>query len=145
MSTARLTCLLGGFQVNADAEVTLLGVDEGEMHDPDLLKKDPTIPVSEQSARFQSDADLFRVSPNPSTSSFAVELVRDGSVPAEVAIYSVAGEVVKVLHRYAPSAGRLTLVWNADNEEGRRVSPGAYFAVLREEGRTEIRKMVLQR
>jgi hypothetical protein len=144
-----ITCYIDGFLVRADADVKMFWVDPGTMGETADKIEAPDLRASgeatEEATALDTGGWVFGVSPNPSTSSFAVELVRDGSVAAEVAVYSVTGEVVKVLHSLAPSADRLTLVWNADNEDGRRVAAGIYFVVLREGEKIAIRKAILQR
>jgi hypothetical protein len=143
---APITCFADGFQVRADVSVKMFTVAEGSLGEPGAKQRDvPTFLASEAATGLDDRGRVFRVSPNPSTSSFAVELARDGAVAAEIAVYSVTGEVIKVLHPRGPSADHLTLVWNAENEEGRRVAAGTYFVVLSEEGKTAIRKVVLQR
>jgi hypothetical protein len=85
------------------------------------------------------------VRPNPSTSSFAIEFSPEGRGPVEVCVYSVKGEMVRVLRAAAPAGGPLEVVWRGDNQNGARVSPGTYFVIAREGENTSIRKVILQR
>jgi flagellar hook assembly protein FlgD len=53
--------------------------------------------------------------------------------PAQVSlrIHSVTGQLVRVLERsVARDAGRFQVVWDARDDAGRLVSPGAYFYVM---------------
>jgi hypothetical protein len=85
------------------------------------------------------------VRPNPSTSSFAVELASIGDRPVEVHIYSVGGQLVKTLFAGRASTGSLALNWKGDSDNGSRVSTGAYFVIAHLGDRTITRKVVLQR
>jgi hypothetical protein len=60
-------------------------------------------------------------------------------------VYSVKGEMVRVLRAAAPAGGPLEVVWRGDNQNGARVSPGTYFVIAREGENTSIRKVILQR
>jgi len=85
------------------------------------------------------------VKPNPSASAFVLEVASDGARPVDVRIYSVSGLLVKTLCPEGTSAGALSLVWRGDSDDGSRVSPGTYFAVVKVGERTSVRKLVLQR
>jgi hypothetical protein len=87
----------------------------------------------------------LNVRPNPSASSFAVELVSIGDRPVEVHVYSVEGQLVKTLFAGRGSTGTLALSWDGDSDNGSRVSAGAYFVIARLGGTTITRKLVLQR
>ena len=83
--------------------------------------------------------------PNPSKTSFVIELETVGRQPVNVSIYSVRWRLVKRLLKDRVPRARISLTWEGDNEDGRRVAPGAYFAVVRQGDRTAAKKLILQR
>ncbi|HVP58166.1 MAG TPA: T9SS type A sorting domain-containing protein [bacterium] len=84
------------------------------------------------------------VKPNPSASSFVFEVASSGNQPVRLCIYSVRGELVRVLTSDGPRAGVSTLAWHGDNQDGVRVAPGTYFVSVRLGGGTITRKVVLR-
>jgi hypothetical protein len=84
------------------------------------------------------------VSPNPSPSSFAVELTTEVGRPVEVRIFSIKGELVKTLFDGWASTGTLSLNWHGDSDSGKPVAPGAYFVVARTGGRVLARKVIMR-
>jgi hypothetical protein len=90
-------------------------------------------------------ADGLILSPNPSSSSFTIRFSSDGRRPVSLDVYSVRGELVKTLIRGVSVEGTHSIVWQGDNENGSAVSPGAYFAVIRQGDKATIKKIVLER
>ncbi len=65
------------------------------------------------------------------------------SQSAEIAIYNVKGQKVKLLFSDQLSAGHYTVVWNGEDESGKPVSSGIYFYKLDVNGKTEAMKKCL--
>jgi hypothetical protein len=92
-------------------------------------------------------AHEFRLalSPNPTSGGLNVEFASPRAQHAELNVYSVRGEVVKMLFRGRMDEGVQRVYWRGDNRNGRRVSPGTYFVVFKGETRTLTEKVVIQR
>jgi hypothetical protein len=86
---------------------------------------------------------LFPANPNPAVSRTVLRftLPREGS--ARMAIYDVAGRLVRVLVDDVLPAGAHQTEWNARDDAGRRVSPGVYLYQLQAGGIVETRRLVL--
>jgi hypothetical protein len=93
----------------------------------------------------QAGVPALVVRPNPSASAFVFEASSAVEGPIEIDIYAVTGDLVKTLAAGWRVAGVATLAWQGDDQDGSRVSPGAYFAVARMDGRTITRKLVVRR
>jgi hypothetical protein len=124
-TTLRLTCFIGGYEIFSDP--TIFGPGAG-------------VPDAPRDA-----ASGLVIKSNPSSSSFGFEVSSGGAKPVEIRIYSVEGELVRVLSSGHPTKGASILTWHGDNQDGSRVSPGAYFVVARFDGRTITRKVILER
>jgi hypothetical protein len=85
------------------------------------------------------------VGPNPTVSSVKIQLASPGGRELTIRVFSVTGELVKTLFAGRPEAGVFTATWDGRNSRGGRVSPGAYFVIVREGTDSDIRKVVLQK
>lgn len=114
--------------------------------------KGPTTPVARDDPALPPAA--FRLNPaypNPfsATTTLAVEMARPGLL--RVSIVDVLGRTVRALIDAPRPAGRYTFAWDGDDDGGRRVAPGLYFARLlasdEQGGRThtQAQKLVLMR
>ena len=65
--------------------------------------------------------------------------------PVEIAVYDVAGRLVRRLWRGSIGAEEVGVVWDGTDREGRPVASGVYFCRLRAPGADLRRKMVLVR
>jgi hypothetical protein len=86
---------------------------------------------------------LHQNSPNPfnPSTTIAFDLDRDGEIRLQV--YDLAGRQVIDLGSRHYSAGRYTLVWDGNDQQGQRASSGPYFLRLQTDERTLTRKMML--
>jgi predicted outer membrane repeat protein len=86
--------------------------------------------------------------PNPFASSaritFAIPNSREGE-SVSLNVYDGAGRVVRVLVDRTLPAGFHTALWDGNDEEGRRVSSGVYFYLLRWNGDSRAGRMLLLR
>jgi hypothetical protein len=124
-ANVRLTCFICGYEVFSNP--TIFGPGAGV----------PSAP--------RDVASGLVIKSNPSSSSFGFEVSSSGDKPVEIRIYSVPGQLVRALSLEHPQRGASVLTWLGDNQDGSRVSPGAYFVVARFDGRTITRKVVLER
>jgi hypothetical protein len=83
--------------------------------------------------------------PNPfnPTTWIPFYLPSDGLV--SVRIYGVSGELVKTLRETRMTQGAHSVRWNGDDRDGRSVSSGIYFCVLKFGDEIQTRKLVLLR
>ena len=86
---------------------------------------------------------ISAIYPNPFTTgtSFEINLAKAGKLDLE--IFNLRGQKVKSLFSGLSERGKLSLSWDATDEQGQRVGSGIYLLCLRQEGRQEIRKMML--
>lgn len=92
-------------------------------------------------------SSLQSIFPNPftthSTSIPFVVGLQDGGKDMTIKIYNVSGRLVKTLVNGKLDPGYYTEKWKATNNEGRKVSSGVYYTVLKTRETTKIKKMVL--
>lgn len=88
---------------------------------------------------------LLAPSPNPAQgeASLAFALAQAGD--ADLAIYAVDGRRVRSLAHGRRDAGAYRVVWRGDDDAGRPIAPGVYWARLRADGRTWNRRLVFLR
>ncbi|MGD9401286.1 MAG: M20/M25/M40 family metallo-hydrolase [bacterium] len=82
----------------------------------------------------------IRVLPNPCIGGATVELAGRVSPQTEVEFFDIRGRLVSKA-RSEMSGNRVTATWNAEDENGRPLSPGIYFA--RVAGSEETEKVIL--
>jgi hypothetical protein len=72
--------------------------------------------------------ELYRAVPNPFTAStsFAYEVSGDAA-QVDIAVYDVAGKLVRKVVSGVQAAGRYTAAWDGRSDEGVRVIRGVYF------------------
>jgi len=109
-----------------------------------LLKmKEPAAAVPDRPS--SGPIELGSPSPNPFsgqvTFRFCVGSVGSAAAP-EVAVYDVAGRMVKSLAGCAPGTGEQTVVWDGTDRSGRPVGPGIYLLRLTAGGTSASRKVV---
>lgn len=79
---------------------------------------------------------------NPSTV-ISFQLPRQGNV--EIKIYDAVGKEVKTLIKEFRDAGKYNIMWNGDDNYGRKVSSGIYFYAITADNFSQTKKMVLMR
>lgn len=93
-----------------------------------------------------SDFRLMQNYPNPFRARSAISYRLASPKSVRLAVYNMAGQVVKTLANGQHAAGLHTAIWNGRNDDGQRVSSGVYFYRLETEGTLEQQKrMVLLR
>jgi hypothetical protein len=73
----------------------------------------------------------LRAWPNPFRSAVALQFAQAEAAAVDVAIYDVAGRLVRNLHRGSMAAGDARLEWDGRNEAGANVGPGVYLVRAR--------------
>ncbi len=81
--------------------------------------------------------------PNPFNPSTSIRLYIPAGSDLELDVYDVSGRKVRSLHSGAIGAGWHTLVWDGQDNTGRRQASGLYFMRAVNEGESTIHKMSL--
>lgn len=88
------------------------------------------IPEQSQTTWTPSRTALLQPYPNPFNPRVEIPVELASSTRVELAILDVRGRLVRTLLREARPAGRHHLVWMADDDQGRAVASGVYYARL---------------
>ena len=86
---------------------------------------------------------LLQNYPNPFNPSTAISFELPQTADVTLAIYNQKGQRVRLLARGQHAAGAHTVVWDALDDQGARVTSGIYFYVLTVDGQRIIRKLTL--
>ncbi|MBT7311757.1 T9SS type A sorting domain-containing protein, partial [bacterium] len=81
--------------------------------------------------------------PNPFNPSTTIKFALPNNGPANLSVFDLAGRLVKTLVSGNMNASEHTVVWNGDDNSGRKVSSGTYYYRLNAGDFTETRKMSL--
>ncbi|MCF7796627.1 MAG: T9SS type A sorting domain-containing protein [Lentisphaeria bacterium] len=83
--------------------------------------------------------------PNPFNPSTTIRFALPEAGAVKLVIYDVQGKPVRTLLNRHLSAGHQSVVWQGQNDAGRQVSTGVYFARLEVNGFSKTRKMILMK
>jgi flagellar hook assembly protein FlgD len=81
--------------------------------------------------------------PNPSVGGPLIRYVLRRSERVQVAVYNVAGRLVRMVSDGTESAGEHVQAWAGVDSRGAHVHPGVYFVSVRIGGRTVVRQVTL--
>jgi len=81
--------------------------------------------------------------PNPFNPSTTINFALPADGHANLSVFDLAGRLVKTLVNSNMNAANHTVVWNGDDDSGRKVSSGTYYYRLTADGFAETRKMSL--
>jgi subtilisin family serine protease len=100
-------------------------------------------PVGSDPVPISRRLDLSQNRPNPFNPNTAIEfeIPRDGEV--HLAVYDVAGRMVRALAHRRYAAGRHSVIWDGRDDSGRVVASGTYFYRMTSSRETLTRKMTL--
>ncbi|MFH0883932.1 MAG: FlgD immunoglobulin-like domain containing protein, partial [bacterium] len=65
--------------------------------------------------------------PNPFNSTTTIRYQLPETSDVSILIYNISGRVVKTLVDRSQPAGRNTIIWDGNNDNGEKVSSGIYF------------------
>ena len=88
---------------------------------------------------------LHAANPNPFGPRTTLQLDLAKTAPVEVQVFGVDGRLVRTLVDTQLDAGRHNLTWDGNDESGRKMSSGVYFARLATSGKTQSQQLVLTR
>ncbi len=89
---------------------------------------------------------MMQNSPNPfkGTTLISFVVARPG-VEADLVVYNVKGQALRVLHDGPVAGGENRIAWDGTDDRGVSVAPGVYFCMLTVDGSAIVRPMVLLR
>ena len=104
--------------------------------------------VENSADNFPSEYELFQNYPNPFNPTTSIEFSLPVTADVELIIFNILGQKVSTLINEQQSAGYHSVMWNADDSNGIKLSSGIYFYMLKASGIDgnefqEIKKMVL--
>jgi hypothetical protein len=84
-----------------------------------------------------------RITPNPARASADVRFTLGAPARVQLTVCDVAGRRVRGLLDAPLAAGEHAFAWDGRADDGTRVRPGTYFAVVRQDDRAVARRLVL--
>ncbi len=131
------------FRLVTDASGVFPGwnLDDIEIHEGES----PTAVAEQEPQGVPQTFALLGNYPNPFNPETTIEyqLPRPGRV--EIAVYNLAGQLVRTLLQAPQPAGRFKLRWDGKDDRGANVASGVYLYQLQAEGFSATKKMVLMR
>jgi len=79
---------------------------------------------------------------NPETT-ISYDVSQKGSVTVD--IYNIKGQKVKSLVSENQEAGKHSIIWQGDNDQGKQISSGTYFYKIKSAGQEVVKKMLLMK
>ncbi|MBN1406645.1 MAG: T9SS type A sorting domain-containing protein [Calditrichaceae bacterium] len=92
---------------------------------------------------FPADFQLAQNYPNPFSSSTAIAYTVDEQSEIKVTIYDILGREIRQFSAGFQTAGVHQIVWDGRNRLGQKVASGVYFYRLQSDGKSMVRKMIL--
>ncbi len=89
------------------------------------------------------DFQLMQNYPNPFNHQTRINYQLQGATFVNLKIYDIQGKLVQTLMKSQQSAGRYSVIWNAQQEDGRVLVSGIYLIKLETAAGFEMRRMVL--
>ena len=99
--------------------------------------------IADGGNRLPASPRLFQNYPNPFNNATRISYAISRPGPVEIQIYNVLGQRVKTLLHRNQQPGQYRLVWNGLNQNGKALSSGLYFLVLKTQGKQLRRKLIL--
>ncbi len=100
-------------------------------------------PTSVDGATPPAHVALRAPSPNPGRATLSLVFGLPVAAEASLRVHDVSGRLVRTLHAGPATAGWHDVTWRRETDSGGRTGPGVYWLVLRSEGRTVTRRVVL--
>ena len=87
---------------------------------------------------------LISAYPNPFTNSTSISLIMGKEKsPIQLNIYNLRGQKVKTLFDGTLDSGNHNLIWDATDDNGRKVASGIYYCKLHSAGKNQLLKLLL--
>lgn len=108
-------------------------------------KNGKSVPVTTINEITDNRNNLLQNYPNPFNSVTTISYSIESTTHVQLAIYDIAGRVVKTLVDEIQSAGNHSVVWNSTNTSNQEVASGTYFYQLLVNGKATVKKLILQK
>ena len=139
------------FEINqVDGTGTLIGTGIGFNHTTGLAFSinGPVVSVDGKQSVIPEEYSLKQNYPNPFNPETKIEFSLPVTSEVQIVIYNILGQQVATLINEQKNAGNYSVVWNADDAKGIRLSSGIYFYMLKASGVNgnefqQIKKMIL--
>ena len=102
-----------------------------------------TVPTSADDYTIPAIYGLSQNYPNPFNPKTTIQYSIPNDTYVELKIYSISGELVRVLVNSKQDAGKYNIIWNGKDDNGNDVSSGIYFYKICADKFTETKKMLL--
>ncbi len=99
--------------------------------------------VTQEPTAVPHDFELHQNFPNPFNSGTVVSFSIPVRAQGSLAVYNLAGQRIRMLHKSILEAGSHTVRWDGRDDEGRPVASGVYLYRLRSDGHVATRKLLL--
>jgi hypothetical protein len=86
---------------------------------------------------------VFQNYPNPFNPTTTISYSLPNAVPVKVIVYDMLGREIKTLVNATQKAGVQQIVWNGDNNFGRKVSSGIYIYKVTAGEQVQVKKMIM--
>jgi hypothetical protein len=133
-----------------DGTGTLIGTGIGYNHTTGLAFSinGPILSVGRENSVIPEEYSLKQNYPNPFNPETKIEFSLPVTSEVQIVIYNILGQQVATLINEQKNAGNYSVVWNADDAKGIRLSSGIYFYMLKASGVDgngfqQIKKMIL--
>lgn len=135
MPADALTMAAGDYTLRVNARSTYEGGEGAQALLPFTWNGPEAVPAS---------LAIVATSPNPFAESTAIRFAipASGARSTTVAVYDLAGRLVRELASGPRSAGSHTVTWDGRDSAGRRVAAGVYLTRVEADGETAVRKVV---
>jgi flagellar hook assembly protein FlgD len=90
----------------------------------------------------QKEQNILHTSPNPFTNELYIHFETPGNQMAQVSIYDMQGNLIRILNSKKLSHGYHELIWNGKDNNGREVQYGLYLMRLQSGRKVYVKKVL---
>lgn len=87
----------------------------------------------------------FNLFPNPFTDTVRLNISIVKNLPITIRIFDLTGKTIRMFHDYARNDGKLSMLWDGCNKEGKPASSGIYLLQIQAGGHAASQKIILIR
>jgi len=98
--------------------------------------------VKEENSPVKSSGTNLKITPNPSSGPFSIELTNNTETTLRLKILDIQGRKVKSLGSIKRK-GRHNVIWDARDDRGKDVPKGVYFLMIKGTKKTIVKRLVL--
>jgi hypothetical protein len=138
VSSARVSFILA-----SDTTITFLGRTDQHGHYTVNIDENAAVDRDHSNPNFPCAITLFQNFPNPFNPATCISFEIDRELPVSLIVANILGQTVRVLINEKLNAGSHTVFWDGRRDNGRGVSAGLYFCLLKAGGEVFRRKMIL--